>query len=74
MYNYVQRSLPHYLSDIFAFTQDIHIHETRQTSHICPFTSLIVKSSNSLLCKGPFIWNRIPFTIQQKNIKVLQYH
>ena len=70
MYNYVHRSLPHYLSDIFTCTHDIHIHETRQSSHIRPFTSLIVKFSNSFLCKGPLIWNRIPFTIQQKkNIK-----
>ena len=66
MYNYVHGSLPHYLSDIFTFTHDIHIHETRQSSHIRPFTSLIVKFSNSVLCKGPLIWNRIPFTIQQK--------
>ena len=47
MYNYVHRSLPHYLSDIFTFTHDIHIHETRQTSHIRLFASLTVKSSNS---------------------------
>ena len=47
MYNYVHRSLPHYLSDIFTFTHDIHIHETRQSSHIRHFTSLIVKFSNS---------------------------
>ena len=69
MYNYVHRNLPHYLSDIFTFTHDIHIHETRQASHIHirPFTSLTVKSSNSFLCKGPLIWNRIPLTIQQKN-------
>jgi hypothetical protein len=68
MYNYVHRNLPHYLSDIFTFTHDIHIHETRQASHIHirPFTSLTVKSSNSFLCKGPLIWNRIPLTIQQK--------
>ena len=65
-YHYVHRSLPHYLSDIFTFTHDIHIHETRQSSHIRPFTSLTVKSSNSFLCKGPLIWNRIPFTIQQQ--------
>ena len=45
MYNYVHGSLPHYLSDIFTFTHDIHIHETRQSSHIRPFTSLIVKFS-----------------------------
>ena len=70
--NYVHRSLPHYLSDIFTFTHDIHIHETRQASHIRPFTSLTVKSTNSLLCNDmePLIWNRIPLTIQQKkNIK-----
>ena len=47
MYNYVHRSLPHYLSNTFAFTHDIHFHETRQTSHIRTFTSLTVKSSNS---------------------------
>ena len=66
-YNYVPTSSPHYLSDILTFTHDIQIHETTQCSHIRPFTSLTVKYSNSFLCKGPFIWNRIPFTIQQKN-------
>ena len=35
--------------------------------HTCHVTSLTVKSSNSFLCKGPLIWNRIPFTIQQKH-------
>ena len=65
----ITRSLPHYLSDIFTFTHDIHIHETRQASHIRPFTSLTVKSTNSFLCKGPLIWNRIPFSIQEKNIQ-----
>ena len=70
MYNYVPKSLPHYLSDIFTFTHGIHIHENRQSSHIRPFVSLTVTSSNSFLCKGPLIWNIIPFTIQQKtNIK-----
>ena len=65
----IMYNLPHYLSDIFTFTHDIHIHENRQASHIHirPFTSLTVKSSNSFLCKGPLIWNRIPLTIQQKN-------
>ena len=71
MYNYIHMSLPYYLSDIFTFTHDIHTHETRQASHIRPFTSLTVKSSNGFLCKGPLIWNRIPLTIQQQqqNIK-----
>ena len=40
MYNYVHRSLPHYLSDIFTFTHDIHIHETRQTFSPIIFTHL----------------------------------
>ena len=67
MYNYVHRSLPHYLSDMFTFTHDIHIHETRQTSHIRPLNSLTVNTCNSFLCKGPMIWNRIPITTQQKS-------
>ena len=66
--NYVHRSLPHYLSDIFiTFTHDIHILETRPTSHIRPLTSITVETSNSFLCKGPVIWNIIPITIQQKS-------
>jgi len=36
------------------------------------FISLTVRFSNFVLCKGPLIWNRIPFVIQQK--KFLQYH
>ena len=50
MYKYVHRSLPQYCSDIFTFTHDIHIHETRQTSHILHLTALTVTSSNSFLC------------------------
>ena len=74
MYNYVPMSLPYYLSDIFTFPYDIHIHETRQTSHIRPLTVLTVTSSNSFLSKGRMIWNIIPIIIQQKsNIQVLQY-
>ena len=47
MDNYVHRSLRHDLSDIVTFTHDIHI-ETRQASHIHPFISLTVRSSNTL--------------------------
>ena len=66
MYYYVHGSLPHSLSGIFIFTYDILIHETRQTSHIRPFISSTERSSNSLLCKGPMIWNIIPPIIQNK--------
>jgi len=47
---------------IETFWNDVHIYVH---IHIRPFSSLTVKSSNSFLCKGPLIWNRIPFTIQQ---------
>ena len=75
MLNYVHRRLPHYLSDIFTFTHDIYIHETRQASHIRSFTSLTVKSSNSFLCKGPLIWNRNikGFAVSLKAIVVNEY-
>ena len=66
MYNYVHMNLPFNLSDSFTLTHDVHIHETRQTSHIRPLTSLTVKTSNSFLCKGPMFWNRIPITVQHK--------
>ena len=69
MFNYVHRSLPHYLSNIFIFTHDIHIHKTRQASHIRPFTSLTVKSSNSFLWKGPLIWKNVRWPSSKKNIK-----
>ena len=36
-YDYVHVSLPHYLSDMFAFTHDIHNHDTRHTSRTCVF-------------------------------------
>ena len=70
IYNYVHMSLPDYLSDIFTFTHDIHIQEIRQILHICPFTSLTVKSSNSFFyvkvhCYGTEF--RLPSSI--KNLK-----
>lgn len=51
----------------FTFANDIHIHETRLTSHVRPLASSNASSSNSLLCKGPLIWNIIP-TITKNSI------
>jgi hypothetical protein len=67
IYNYVHMSLSHYLSDIFTFTHDIDIQETRQNSHTRPLTSLTVKTFNIFLCKGPIIWNIIPVTNSAKS-------
>ena len=48
-------------------THDILIHETRQTSHIRPLTSLTAETSNSFIRIVAVICNIIPITIQQKN-------
>ena len=45
----------------------IQIYQTRQISQICPFINCIVRSSNSLLCKGPVIWNAVQTCIQQSH-------
>ena len=66
-YNYVHGSLPHSFSDnMFTFAHDIYIYVTRQISQITlPCINYTVRSSNSLLCKGPVVWNAIPARTQQ---------
>ena len=65
MYNFVYGNLPHSLSAMFTFVHYIHIYQTRQKSKIGPFNNSTTRSSNSLLCNGPAIWNAIPTCIQQ---------
>ena len=67
MFMYIYGNLPYSLSDIFIFTYDIHIHETKQSSQIRPFANYAVRSSNTLIYKGPVIWNAIPTIIQKNN-------
>ena len=55
------------LSDMFTFVHDKHIYQTRQISQIHPFINSTIRSSNSLLHKGPVIWNAIPTCIQQSH-------
>ena len=61
IYNYVHGNLPHSLSDIFAFTSDIHFYQTRQT---CNIVSSFQKPLNNLLFKDPIIWNILATLIQ----------
>ena len=67
LYNLVHGSLPHLLCNMFTFVHNIHICQIRQISQIRPFFSYTTRSSNSLLCKGPMIWNAIPTCIQQSH-------
>ena len=67
LYNFVHGSLPHLLCNMFTFVHNIHICQIRQISQIRPFFSYTTRSSNSLLCKGPMIWNAISTCIQQSH-------
>ena len=70
MYSYIHSSLPVLFSNTFTFTHDIHNHDTRQLRYIRPISSSTVRSSNSILCNGPLIWNKVPYDIKSKpNIK-----
>ena len=70
MYSYIHNSLPVSFSNTFTFTHDIHNHDTRLLRYIRPISSSTVRSSNSILCKGPLIWNKVPYDIKSKpNIK-----
>ena len=75
MYSNIHSSLPVSFSNTSTFTHDIHNHDTRQLRYIHPISSSTVRSLNSILCKGPLIWNKLPYDIKNKlNIKVLHLH
>ena len=53
---------------------DIHIHETKRTSHIRSFTYLRVQWSNSFLSKGSNARHGIAIIIQQNNNSLKRTH
>ena len=67
MNSFVHGSLPYLLCDLFTFAHNIHIYQTRQISQIRLFIRSTTRSSYSLLCKGPVIWNAITTCIQQSH-------
>ena len=66
MDSYIHSSLPVSFSNIFTFIHDIHNHDTRQLRYIRPISSSTIRSSNSILYKGPLIWKKVPYDIKRK--------
>lgn len=66
MYKYVNKDLPEPLSNIFVNTHHIHDHNTRQSTFMRPFKSRLNTTFNSVLSKGPRIWNALPVGLQNK--------
>jgi hypothetical protein len=64
MHRYVNNNLPPALSNLFTHTSNIHAHETRQSNYIRPVTCRLNVTFNSVLSKGPKIWNSISSTLQ----------
>jgi hypothetical protein len=74
MYKYVNGFLPEALQDLFIETQDIHLHFTRQNRHLRPKITRLKSSQNSLLFKGPTIWNALPTNMkEQSNVNSFNY-
>ena len=60
MYKYVNGQLPKPLLHIFDQTQTVHAYSTRQSSHLRPRFNRLNTTLQSLLYKGPSIWNCLP--------------
>ena len=63
---YMHQSLPLPLQNIFVMNNTIHSHETRQSHHlhmIKPRTNIAL---NSILCKGPSVWNSLNNDLKDK--------
>ena len=65
MYKYINGDLPDPLSNIYLKTNVFHTHDTRQYDHIRPVISRLNTSLQSLLYKGPVIWNSLSNEIKQ---------
>ena len=67
MHKYINNALPEALSDIFTRTHSVHEHLTRQHDSLRPPACRLAITLNSILCKGPSIWNSLPSTLQNKH-------
>ena len=67
MYKCVIRDIPEPLSNIYTVTNRVHGHDTRQNEHFRPSISRLKSSTQSVLYKGPVIWNSIPSEIIETN-------
>jgi hypothetical protein len=66
MHNYDMCSLPCPLLNLFTNTRIIHDHQTRQCEHLRPINCRLSITFNSILYKGPHIWNALPEDIRTK--------
>lgn len=66
MYQYINNNLPQPLLNMFEWTKDIHSYQTRQQTYLRPFKHRLNVTKQSLLCKGPEVWNTLPEDIKQK--------
>ena len=65
MYNvYHHINIPSPLIELYHPTSTVHFHNTRQRGHFHVKHRKTMKSSNSILHKGPLIWSLIPNSIK----------
>ena len=77
MHKYCNGELPEPLSNIFKYTFNVHEYYTRQFLAVRPFACRLTITKNSILYKGPYIWNNLPTDLQNEHrrkpfIKVLK--
>ena len=59
MFKYVNNALPKQLCNIFKRTSVIHAYGTRQTTHLRSYKARTNVVTNSILCNGPVMWNKL---------------
>ena len=65
MFKYVNFHLPEPLSNIYTSTNIIHEHHTIQHNDLRPSINRLNTSLQSVLYKGPIVWNSLPQNITQ---------
>ena len=75
MYKYYNNALPNSFSNLFDYNNMIHSMNTRRSNDIRPYHARTNILLDSILCKGPSIWNSIKTEIKDKNnIKNFSLH
>ena len=67
MYNYNNHNLPSPLLNNFTLNYSIHDHHTRQYMHFRAINCRLNTAFQSILYKGPQIWNSLPDKIRSVN-------
>ena len=66
MYEHDKHSLPESLTNLFTAVDSIHNYSTRQSGHLRKFNARTNIAVQSILNKGPLIWNQLDDNIKMK--------